>query len=651
MKLLKRLFILLFFAFLAFVIFNVGAFLYVKVTPTLEIKNANKLSLYDYQEDLFFQGTGATEWISLDNISPYLIKATLAVEDKNFFNHNGFDYLRIIKAAYINLLEGAIVQGASTISQQYTKNLFLDFNKTWQRKIEEFWLTYELEAHYSKEQILEGYLNTINYGHGVYGIENAANFYFDKKAKHLSLAEASILAGIPKNPSRYSPLIDELEAKQRQNLVLNMMVKNHYITKDKKDLTQQERVVYLGTKDKLNLSTLMYYQDAVIRELKEITTIPASFLETGGLKIYTNLDVNAQTYLEESVKKNLKDNLDIEVAAVMLKPETGAILALVGGRDYSNSPFNRAVQSRRQVGSTLKPFLYYAALENGFTASTTFISEPTTFTFGVNKSYSPRNYAEKYGNKPITMALALAYSDNIYAVKTHMFLGPNILVDVSKRFGIMTDLTPIPSLPLGTEEINIIDLTGGYAALANEGYKVEPYLISRVEDINGHILYERKKKKEIPLDKSLIFIINELLANSYDYSLIDYNYPTCLSLAPRLTKKYAIKSGTTDTDLWAIGYNQDAVLGVWVGYDDNKFVPAAEYLYAKNIWVDGVENYLKEKEDSWYSIPNNVVGVLVDPVTGKPATNNDTRKKILYYIKGTEPTNENKELDTLMKFN
>ncbi|MFA7515310.1 MAG: transglycosylase domain-containing protein, partial [Bacilli bacterium] len=532
MKLLKRLFILLFFAFLAFVIFNVGAFLYVKVTPTLEIKNANKLSLYDYQEDLFFQGTGATEWISLDNISPYLIKATLAVEDKNFFNHNGFDYLRIIKAAYINLLEGAIVQGASTISQQYTKNLFLDFNKTWQRKIEEFWLTYELEAHYSKEQILEGYLNTINYGHGVYGIENAANFYFDKKAKHLSLAEASILAGIPKNPSRYSPLIDELEAKQRQNLVLNMMVKNHYITKDKKDLTQQERVVYLGTKDKLNLSTLMYYQDAVIRELKEITTIPASFLETGGLKIYTNLDVNAQTYLEESVKKNLKDNLDIEVAAVMLKPETGAILALVGGRDYSNSPFNRAVQSRRQVGSTLKPFLYYAALENGFTASTTFISEPTTFTFGVNKSYSPRNYAEKYGNKPITMALALAYSDNIYAVKTHMFLGPNILVDVSKRFGIMTDLTPIPSLPLGTEEINIIDLTGGYAALANEGYKVEPYLISRVEDINGHILYERKKKKEIPLDKSLIFIINELLANSYDYSLIDYNYPTCLSLAP-----------------------------------------------------------------------------------------------------------------------
>ncbi|MDD3822108.1 MAG: PBP1A family penicillin-binding protein, partial [Bacilli bacterium] len=625
MKLLKRLFILLFFAFLAFVIFNVGAFLYVKVTPTLEIKNANKLSLYDYQEDLFFQGTGATEWISLDNISPYLIKATLAVEDKNFFNHNGFDYLRIIKAAYINLLEGAIVQGASTISQQYTKNLFLDFNKTWQRKIEEFWLTYELEAHYSKEQILEGYLNTINYGHGVYGIENAANFYFDKKAKHLSLAEASILAGIPKNPSRYSPLIDELEAKQRQNLVLNMMVKNHYITKDKKDLTQQERVVYLGTKDKLNLSTLMYYQDAVIRELKEITTIPASFLETGGLKIYTNLDVNAQTYLEESVKKNLKDNLDIEVAAVMLKPETGAILALVGGRDYSNSPFNRAVQSRRQVGSTLKPFLYYAALENGFTASTTFISEPTTFTFGVNKSYSPRNYAEKYGNKPITMALALAYSDNIYAVKTHMFLGPNILVDVSKRFGIMTDLTPIPSLPLGTEEINIIDLTGGYAALANEGYKVEPYLISRVEDINGHILYERKKKKEIPLDKSLIFIINELLANSYDYSLIDYNYPTCLSIAPRLTKKYAIKSGTTDADLWAIGYNKDVVLGVWVGYDDNKFVPATEYLYAKNIWVDSVENHLKEKEDNWYSIPSNVVGVLVDPITGKPATNNDAR--------------------------
>jgi len=645
MKIVKVGLKLIFIIFLSFVVLNICAFLYAKASPKLQIRSANSFFLYDKNDDLFFKGVGASEWIALDNISSHLINATLAVEDKRFFTHNGFDYLRIIKALYLNIRAGTIVQGASTVSQQYIKNLFLDFNQTWTRKLEELWLTYELEAHYSKEEILEGYLNTINYGHGVYGIENASKFYFDKSAKHLTLAEASILAGIPKHPARYSPLVDELEAKKRQNLILRMMVKNNFISEKDQKVALAEQHIYIGKKDKLNLATVMYYQDAVMRELKSIKVIPQSFLKTGGLKIYTNLDLNAQSSLEESTKIHLKDNPEIQVSGIMMEPEDGKIIALIGGQDYSSSPFNRAVQSSRQVGSVMKPFLYYVALENGFTASTSFISQPTTFTFSDNKTYSPSNYENNYPGKPISLAIALAYSDNIYAVKTHLFLGKETLVDIAKRIGIKTKLLPFPSLPLGTVEINIIDLIGGYSVIANNGYTIKPHLINKIEDSEGNLLYKHTHEREAVLDKNLTFIMSELLANCYAYDLIDYNYPTCVTMAPKITKKYAIKSGTTDTDLWTVGYNKDIVVGVWVGYDKNRKLVKEEFKYSKNIWVDAVEKYLKDKPSNWYSITENVIGVLADPITGELATNNSSKRKILYYIKGTEPTTNHQELD------
>ncbi|MDD4035801.1 MAG: PBP1A family penicillin-binding protein [Bacilli bacterium] len=648
MKFLKKFFTLIFFALISFVLFNAGAFIYAKITPKLEIEMANKLFFYDNKNNLFSQGSGRSEWIKLEDISIHLVNATLATEDKNFYTHNGFDYLRILKAVYVNLRQGAIVQGASTISQQYVKNLFLDFNKSWERKFEEFWLTYELEAHYDKEKILEGYLNTINYGHGVLGIENASRFYFNKSASDLTLAEASMLAGIPKHPSRFSPLVDELEAKKRQSLILSMMVRTKYITEEEMNNAFSMSLTYIGDRDHLNLSTVMYYQDAVLRELKGIGSIPPSFIESGGLKVYTNLDIKAQTALENSIHKNLINNPEIEVASVMIEPNSGKIIALTGGQDYNKSPYNRATQSKRQIGSIMKPILYYAALENGFTPSTSFISEPTTFTFSENQTYSPRNYNDIYPNSPISLALALAYSDNIYAIKTHLFLGVETLVDISKRIGIKEELDSIPSLPLGTEEINIIDLISGYSAFANEGYKIEPYLINKVEDTQGKILYEKKIVKEPVLNKSLTYILNEMMANSYDFSLIDYNVPTCLSIAPKLTNKYAIKSGTTNTDLWAVGYNKDIIIGVWAGYDQNKKIPKEEFPYAKNIWVDAIEDYLSDIETDWYDMPDKVVGVLVDPFTGKLATKNTKRAKILYYLKGTEPFYDNHDYEPII---
>ena len=615
-----------------------GTILYIKMSPKLEIKSANAFLMYDNSNELFFQGSGSQEWISLDKISDYLVTTTIYTEDKHFYDHHGFDYLRILKAMYVNITSKSKSQGASTISQQYAKNLFLDFDKTWERKLNEMWLTMQLEVHYSKDEILEGYLNTINYGHGMYGIENASKFYFDKSASDLTLAEAAMLTGIPKSPSNYSPIVNYTLAKERQVNILYNLYKNGIISSNEYNQAINEELNIVGEKNYLDLANIMYYQDAVMRELKALKEIPSSYLETGGIKIYTNLDIDSQRILEDSIKNNLTTDKELQVASVMMEPETGKILALVGGRDYNQSQYNRAYQSSRQVGSTMKPFLYYAALENGFNASTTFTSEATTFTFSNQKTYSPQNYGEQYGNKPISLATAISYSDNIYAVKTHMFLGEDSLVNISKRLGITAKLEEVPSLPLGTASINIIEMTAAYSAFANEGYKVDGYLISKVEDLRGNVIYERKPEKENILNKSLTFILSDLLTSTYDSTFIDYNYPTAIGIAPKIKHKLALKSGTTDSDHWSIGYNKDIVTAVWVGYDDNRSIETSDYKYSRNIWVEAMEGYLADKEDNWYKQPSNVVGVLVNPITGMPATEADLKKKIMYYIRGTEPS-------------
>ena len=625
-----------------FVIIYFGIYLYARVQPKLPITGANGYHLYDINGDTYT--ASSEESVSLKDISKHLINATISIEDKNFYKHQGFDYLRILKAMFVNIKSGETLQGASTITQQYARNLFLDFDKTWDRKIKEAWITIRLETHYSKDDILEGYLNTINYG-GIFGIENASKYYFNKSAKDLTLAEASMLAGIPKNPSRYSPLIDEESAKSRQKIILNSMVKNGYITESQADSAYNTKLNYERSEDSDNLKMIMYYQDAVMDELKSIKTIPSSFLETGGLKIYTNLDMKAQKALEDSANKNIT-NADIQMAGIVMDPQTGKVLALSGGRDYNKSQYNRATMAKRQVGSTIKPFLYYSALENGFTPSTTFTSEKTTFSFSGNKTYTPKNYNDEYANGPISLAAAISYSDNIYAVKTHLFLGDDALPDILNRVGIDEKLNNLPSLALGAVEINMMDMMGAYSALANEGYKVEPYFISKVTDMDGNVLYEYKPNPENVLNKNTVYILNELLTTTYAAEFKDYNVPTCLSIAPKMTHKYAIKSGTTNTDNLIFGYNKDLVVGMWTGYDDNKDVSSSDSSNLKNAWVDIMESYLEGKtdEETWYETPSNVVGVAIDPISGKVATDS-SKAKVLYYIKGTEPTENKSSLD------
>ena len=644
----KKIILLSLLPIMLFISVHIVVFTYAYITPKLEINKSKSYYLYDTKNELVFNDD--KDWVSLQEISPYLIEATLSTEDKHFYKHIGFDYLRISKAIINNIIKGDKSEGASTISQQYARNLFLNFEKTWKRKIDEAILATELEVHYTKDEILEGYLNTINYG-GVYGIEAASKYYFNKSAKDLTLEEASMLAGIPKSPNNYSPVKNYSKAKERQKIVLKLMKDNKKITEKEYNNAINKNLQIIGKKEKNNITSINYFRDSVLEEIKKLTNIPEEITKTGGLKIYTTLDIEAQEDLEKAVYSYVNDETEVETAAIMMNPNTGGVMAMIGGNSYYKSEYNRATKAKRQVGSTMKPLLYYSALENGFTASSSFTSEKTTFTFTGDKTYSPNNYNNTYANSPISMAAAISYSDNIYAVKTHLFLGENMLINTAKRLGITSNLIEIPSLALGTEEISLLEMTTSYSAFANLGYKVEPHFIKKIVDSKGNVLYENKEEKELILNQSLTFILNEMLTYTYNKNFIDYNYPTLISLLPNITHKYSIKSGTTDTDLLIIGYNKDAVLSIWNGYDDNSKIESKEYSYHKNIWIDTMEAYFKDKETTWYTIPSNVVGVLVNPITGVIANDNDTKKEMFFYIKGTEPTlnGTTKDLDAVFK--
>lgn len=610
-----------------------GLYLYALASPKIAIKTNGKFYIYDNKNELVYQGSSSREWVNIEDISDNLKNAVISVEDKNFYKHQGFDYLRIAKAMLNNIKRKSLSEGASTISQQYVKNMYLTFDKTWSRKIEEALLTLELEVHYSKDEILEGYLNTINFGQGNYGIEDAANYYFNKSAKDLSLEESCILAGIPKSPGNYNPVSNYNKSIERAKIVAKTMLNNKIITEDEYNNMYQSEVSIYGKRDKQNLETLMYYQDAVLQELQSISSIPNSIIDSGGLKIYTELNLDTQTNLENSMKQNMQDD-DTQIAAVYVNPKNGGVNALIGGRNYTESQFNRATQAKRQVGSTMKPFLYYSALANGLTMASTFKSEPTTFNLSDNKTYSPNNYNNIYANKDITMAAALAYSDNVYAVKTHIFLGEETLVDTMKSVGLKEELDPIPSLALGSIEINLLDFAGAYTTLASGGYERDVHFIRRVEDMNGNLLYEHKDKDKLLLNYNYVYILNEMMTKAYSTEFIDYNSPTAITLKGRLSRDYAIKTGTTDQDHLIAGYNPDALLLVWTGKDNNDSSPGYSKI-TKNIWADAIETSLKDTEASWYDPPSNVVGLPLNPITGDYVTNK--KNSMYYFVKGSEP--------------
>ena len=606
-------------------------YIYAILTPKTNINTNDSIIYYDINENNIFENNN--EYVKLNEINDNIKNAIVSIEDKNFYKHNGFDYLRIIKAMLINLKSGEIKQGASTISQQYIKNLYLTFDKTWERKIEEAFLTIELESHYSKEEILEGYLNTIDFGAGNYGIKNASNYYFNKEPKELTLEEATLIVGIPRNPSYYNPITNYNAAKKRQKEILVSMYKNNYIKKEDIDKIYNKKVDFHGIYKKEELSSVYYYKDAVLKELESIDNIPKSLTKVKKLNIYTNLDINVQKELEKNINNEMKDTT-LQVSSIVVEPQNGKIVALVGGKDYSKSQFNRVTSSKRQVGSTIKPLLYYNALENGFTPSSTFLSEKTTFNLG-NETYSPKNANNVYANENITMLAAIAYSDNIYAMKTHLFLGTDLLTNIAKKLKINTPIKEIASSALGTSEINIIDYSNAFITLANEGKHENPHIIEKITDEKGNILYEYKYKNEYILNKNNVFILNNLLTSTYNYKMVNYTSPTLLSISNELDTNYSVKSGSTATDYWTVGYNKDYLVMVWTGNDDNSKVENKDSKITKKIWAKTISN-IKTNTKQWYKTPNKVTISTINPLTGKIDENGIP----CYFIKGTEPNFE-----------
>ena len=386
----------------------------------------------------------------------------------------------------------------------------------------------------------------------------------------------------------------------------------------------------LAKNDKIELSSIYYYKDAIIDEMRNIKEIPKSMLDMDELNIYTNLDKNAQKSLEKSIDEEMQSTT-MQVASIVVEPKTGKVIALIGGKDYSISQYNRASSAKRQVGSTIKPFLYYSALENGFTPSSTFLSERTTFNIG-SELYSPKNANNVYANKNISMVSAIAYSDNIYALKTHLFLGEDNLSKMIERVKIKTPVKNNASAALGTTEINMLDYANGFITLANEGKHESPHLIERIEDANGNIIYEYKYENEYVLNKKYVYILNNLLTSTYNYSLVNYASPTLVSISNKLDSKYAVKSGSTATDYWTVGYNKDVLILVWAGNDNNSKVKSSESRITKYIWANTITNLDVNKKE-WYDIPKGVTSSVIDPISGDVSA----KGFVCYYEKGTEP--------------
>jgi penicillin-binding protein 2D len=624
-------------SFMFFMMLIFLSLLFIRAQEPPEIHDLTSIEFYSDDGTQFFELTNqqSKNYTDLENISPYVIDAIISIEDQSFYDHHGFNYLRIAKALFDNLLAMKNKYGASTITQQYARNLYLSFEKTYTRKLKEAYYTILLESNYSKREILEGYLNTIYFGHGVYGVSDAAYYYFNKRIEDLTIKEASVLAAIIKAPTYYSPITNFDQNQARSQLILDEMLTLEKITKEEYEAASNESITIIGKHPQSVHNDAPYFQDLITKELEALNIIQDDFYR--GVKVYTTLDLKLNTIIKNNIISLFSNSSTIETAVYAIDPRTGYVKAVVGGRDYNQSQFNRATSATRHPGSAIKPLLYYRALEFGFTPTTTLKSEKTTFYLNT-VPYSPINYQEQYPNDYITMAYALATSDNIYAVKTHLYLGQNTLIKTAERLGMTTEMEALPSLALGATDVKLSELTTAYAHFASMGKQVKPTLITKVTDMDDQVLYEAKLPNKQVLDPDVTFILNDTLTGMFDRNMSSSITVTGHSIASKLNNRYSGKSGSTDYDNLMIGYNPYLVLGVWAGYDEH--IPInnpAEKALPKHLWANIMNQYFTEPYE-FFKPTEHVVGVRVNPITGELATRYTSRyTKVLYYIKGTEP--------------
>lgn len=572
--------------------------------------------------------------VKLADISPWLVKATLAVEDRRFYEHAGVDVRGLARAAWVDIRHMSKQQGASTLTQQLARNLYLSHERTWTRKLKEAWYAARLEQVYSKDEILELYLNQIYYGHGAYGVEAAARLYFDKPAKELSLAESALLAGIPKGPRYYSPHLHPADAKARRHKVLQSLHETGQLTKKQASLTAKMPLNVRPLPEEED-RTAPYFADYVKKIAIDQLGMDERLMNEGGLIIHTTLDGRMQEMAEASVKEGLLGgNSELQTALIAIDPRNGYIKAMVGGRNYRQNQFNRVFANTRQPGSSFKPIMYASALEqHTVTPATRFRSEPTLFYFDNNRQvYRPNNYNDRYFNGEIGLRQAIASSDNIYAVNTIMQVGPEEVISMARRLGITSQLKAVPSLALGTFPVSPFEMATAFSVFANEGRKADPIAITSIRDHHGKVLYKTEVREEQVLTPALAYVTTHLLESVFERGGTGYR------IAKHLKRPIAGKTGTTDSDAWTIGYTPELTTAVWVGYDRGRAITSSEAHRAAPIFAKFTELALEDVPPRGFAMPEGVVSVYIDPATNLLASPECPNSVMETFILGTEPT-------------
>jgi len=570
-----------------------------KTTPN-NLREYRRIEIYDTKEKLIYSAFNNQEhtWISLNEINPLFLDTLIFSEDKRFYQHSGFDFLRISKSAYNNIRHKGNLEGASTLTQQLSRTIFLNNEKSLSRKTKELYYALYLESRFSKAEILEAYINLVFAGHGQTGFSEGSKFYFDKQIGELNLNEFLILTNCIKNPTYYSPILNYNNAIQAKNSLAEMLFANKRITENQLYEVLQSNIIPISAKKTDKDNSLHYFIDYVLTNIKEKKNYNIKNMRNY-LKIATEYD----SELASQINKKIPNYADLEVAICAIEPYTGYIKTMIGGKDYNTSNFNRTNQAKRQLGSTIKPFIYYTALEKGLSPTTVFKSEKTNFN-SKNITYSPDNYNKSYDNTNITMAYALATSDNIYAVKALEKIGQKNFFSTLDKLSFEKPEFNL-TLALGSNSESLLNLTTAYNILASEGKNIQPVALTSIQE-NNKLIYRasfNRRQKQI-LNSDSVFILSDLLTGTFDSSLNQKNRVTGELIANELTKTYAGKSGLTDTDSYMLGFNPQLTLGIWVGYDDNKpLTETNELRVAKKLWAFGMESYMQEKQDYWYNPP------------------------------------------------
>ncbi|MFC1770652.1 transglycosylase domain-containing protein [Candidatus Margulisiibacteriota bacterium] len=586
----------------------------------------------------------------LEDIAPILMKTVIATEDTDFYKHHGINIRGILRAFYRNILAGGFVEGGSTLTQQLARNLFLHRKRKIMRKISEMVLAIQIERHYAKSEILKMYLNQVYWGHNTYGIQSASNYYFGKKAKDLNLPESALLVGMLKGPELYSPFRNYLYSKRRQKTVLDRMAKINLISQKAAEGAYKQKLNF--KKQKTFKYKAPFFTSYVVKQL--ISMYGEEAVYTSGMTVYTTLDYELQQKAEKIVEKYIEfakkpvwfrdegkvPSLNFNQGALLaIEPVTGYIKTMQGGADFKANEFNRTTQAKRQPGSAFKPFVYLTALEKGFSPGTYIEDSPVTYNTSEGP-YSPQNYTKEFlGLLPVRKALEK--SVNVIAIKLNHLVGPKNVVRVARQLGVTSPLKPVLSLPLGANEVSMLELASVYGVLANGGRRVEPVAILKIEDRDGVILHEHRIQEKKVFDANLVYTLVDMMKGVVKYGT---------GRNANLPRPIAGKTGTTSDyrDAWFIGFVPQLVTAVWVGNDDNTemrritggWVPAL-------MWKEFMKQALEDLPAQDFPHPKGLVGVKVNKNTGKLANAFTPEEDVMVerYWKGSAP----KEEDTLHK--